>query len=81
MDNPISSTVADPRGFNVQKESNDETDLFGLLGRIVGLAGWADRITAAPLDDLIAGTKKEGSIEFYGSSSLTPQGAAEFWKL
>ena len=51
MDNPISSTVADPRGFNIPKESNDETDLFGLLGRIVGLAGWADRITAAPLDE------------------------------
>ena len=30
---------------------------------------------AAPIDDLIAGAKKEGTIEFYGPSTLTPQGA------
>ena len=29
----------------------------------------------APIDDLIAGAKKEGTIEFYGPSTLTPQGA------
>ena len=29
----------------------------------------------APIDDLIAGAKKEGVIEFYGPSTLTPQGA------
>jgi iron(III) transport system substrate-binding protein len=30
---------------------------------------------AAPIDDLIAGAKKEGTIEFYAPSTLTPQGA------
>ncbi len=30
---------------------------------------------AAAIDDLIAGAKKEGVIEFYAPSSLTPQGA------
>jgi iron(III) transport system substrate-binding protein len=30
---------------------------------------------AAPLDDLIAGAKKEGVIEFYGPSTLGPEGA------
>lgn len=38
-------------------------------------AGWADRLTAAPTDDLIAGAKKEGVINFYGPSTLTPEGA------
>jgi len=39
-----------------------------------GLADWA---AAAPLDDLIAGAKREGVIDFYGPSSLTPQGAED----
>jgi len=30
---------------------------------------------AAPLDDLIAGAKKEGVIDFYGPSTLGPEGA------
>ena len=32
-------------------------------------------VSAAPLDDLIAGAKKEGVIEFYGPSTLGPEGA------
>lgn len=32
---------------------------------------------AGGIDDLIAGAKKEGVIEFYGPSTLTPQGASE----
>ncbi len=39
--------------------------------------GWAGRIAAAPLDNLVAGAKKEGTLEFYAPSSLTPEGAAE----
>jgi hypothetical protein len=31
--------------------------------------------SAAPLDDLVAGAKKEGQIELYAPSTLTPQGA------
>lgn len=42
---------------------------------LLAFAGWADRLTAAPLDDLIAGAKKEGAINFYGPSTLTPEGA------
>lgn len=30
---------------------------------------------AGPIDDLISGAKKEGTIEFYAPSTLTPQGA------
>jgi len=30
---------------------------------------------AAPIDDLIAGAKKEGVIELYAPSTLTPEGA------
>jgi iron(III) transport system substrate-binding protein len=46
-------------------------------GLVVFLAfvGWADRLMAAQLDDLIVGAKKEGAINFYGPSTLTPQGA------
>src|ERR671919_1875226 len=32
-------------------------------------------VSGAPLDDLIAGAKKEGVIEFYGPSTLGPEGA------
>jgi iron(III) transport system substrate-binding protein len=35
------------------------------------------RASGAPIDELIAGTKKEGVIEFYGPSTLTPQGAEQ----
>ena len=30
---------------------------------------------AGPLEDLVAGAKKEGTIEFYGPSTLGPEGA------
>ncbi|MGE5217357.1 MAG: ABC transporter substrate-binding protein [Chloroflexota bacterium] len=36
---------------------------------------WGDAVRAGALDDLIAGAKKEGSIEFYGPSTLGPEGA------
>src|SRR3970040_3126190 len=36
---------------------------------------WVGSAQAGPLEDLIAGAKKEGAIEFYGPSTLTPQGA------
>jgi len=49
------------------------TSLLALL--ILG--AWPGPIPAAPIDDLKAGAKKEGAIEFYGPSSLTPQGAQE----
>jgi iron(III) transport system substrate-binding protein len=39
---------------------------------MLGLYGVA---TAGAVDDLVAGAKKEGAIEFYGPSSITPQGA------
>jgi iron(III) transport system substrate-binding protein len=39
------------------------------------IAGWAGLVAAAPIDDLIAGAKKEGVIEFYGPSTLGPDGA------
>src|ERR671915_22636 len=49
---------------------------FSLYLLAVALTGvspqWA---SGAPLDDLIAGAKKEGVIEFYGPSTLGPDGA------
>jgi iron(III) transport system substrate-binding protein len=39
------------------------------------VAAWTGFVKAAPLDELIAGAKKEGKIEFYAPSTLTPQGA------
>ena len=38
------------------------------------LGGWA-HAASSKLDELIAGAKKEGVIEFYGPSTLTPKGA------
>ena len=45
---------------------------FLALTTILILTGFA---VAAPIDDLIKGAKQEGTIEFYGPSTLTPQGA------
>lgn len=44
--------------------------LFSLL--LVGWAGWG---SAAPMDELVAAAKKEGAMDFYAPSSLTPLGA------
>lgn len=44
------------------------------LGLMVTMV-WANLGVAAPLDDLIAAAKKEGVIEFYGPSTLGPEGA------
>ena len=41
----------------------------------LALMGWAGTSVAAPLDDLIAAAKKEGTIDFYGPSTLGPEGA------
>jgi len=47
------------------------------LVALLAFTGLADRITAASLDELIAAAKKEGVIEFYAPSSITPRGAEE----
>jgi len=47
---------------------------IGLLIVLIAV-GWSGFGQAGGLDDLIAGAKKEGVIDFYGPSSLTPQGA------
>lgn len=39
------------------------------------LLAWPVRAPAAPLDDLIGATKKEGTIEFYAPTTLGPRGA------
>lgn len=44
---------------------------------LVLLCGAGVRSWAAPLDDLIAGARKEGVIEFYGPSTLGPEGAKD----
>jgi iron(III) transport system substrate-binding protein len=41
------------------------------------LLAWAEHGPAAPVDELIAAAKKEGKIEFYAASTLTPKGAQE----
>jgi len=49
---------------------------IGLLITLIAVGSYGI-LHAAPLDDLIAGAKKEGAIDFYAPSSLTPQGAEE----
>jgi len=49
--------------------------LSSYLLALIALAGWTKVGIAAPIDDLIAGAKKEGVIEFYGPSTLGPEGA------
>ena len=39
------------------------------------LTGWTHRAGAAPMDELVAAAKKEGIIDFYAPSTLSPQGA------
>jgi len=46
---------------------------FVLLGAILALS--SQRAFAAPVDDLVAAAKKEGTFEFYAPSTLTPEGA------
>lgn len=48
---------------------------FAILIGFVALTAGSGNAAAAPIDDLIAAAKKEGVIEFYGPSTLTPQGA------
>jgi len=42
---------------------------------LVALTGWAGLVPAATLDEVVAAARKEGVIEFYAPSTLTPQGA------
>ena len=45
------------------------------LASLFFLVGSISTANAAPIDELIAGAKKEGVIELYAPSTLTPQGA------
>ena len=47
---------------------------IGLLP-VLTLVGWTGLAQAGGMDDLTAGAKKEGTLEFYAPSSITPQGA------
>ncbi len=51
------------------------TRLVALGLGLMGLMAWTDFGFAAALDDLLAGAKKEGVIDFYGPSTLGPDGA------
>ena len=51
------------------------TRFAGLCLGLMVTAGWTTTAVAAPVDDLIAGAKKEGIIDFYGPSTLGPEGA------
>ncbi|HKX51463.1 MAG TPA: extracellular solute-binding protein [Candidatus Binatia bacterium] len=51
------------------------TRFAGLLLGLMMVAAWTKAAVAAPVDDLIAGAKKEGVIDFYGPSTLGPEGA------
>lgn len=46
-----------------------------VLLAIVLACGWSGFAKASPPDKLIADAKKEGAMDFYGPSTLTPQGA------
>jgi hypothetical protein len=47
---------------------------LGLTAGLVVLQ-WLSVASAAPLDDLIAAAKKEGTLDFYGPSTLKADGA------
>jgi iron(III) transport system substrate-binding protein len=47
---------------------------IALLAVLMALA-WSGLTQAGGMDDLIAGAKKEGTVEFYAPSSITPRGA------
>ena len=50
--------------------------LLGLCVSVLGLfASLEYSVFAAPVDDLVAAAKKEGTIELYAPSTLTPEGA------
>src|SRR3989304_8358764 len=52
--------------------------LIGTIVPFLTLAmalAWVGTAQAGPLEDLVAGAKKEGAIEFYGPSTLGPEGA------
>ena len=51
------------------------TKLAGFGLGLMALAATTGAGFAAPVDDLIAGAKKEGVIDFYGPSTLGPEGA------
>ena len=51
------------------------TFLAGTWIGFIALMASAAYAATAPLDELIAGAKKEGVIEFYAPSTLTPEGA------
>jgi len=48
---------------------------MGSLLLLFMLAGWAPHTAAAPVDELVAAAKKEGVLDFYAPSTLTPEGA------
>ncbi|MBI2088699.1 MAG: extracellular solute-binding protein [Deltaproteobacteria bacterium] len=52
---------------------------LGFLGSllIVLFLAWTESLLAARLDELVAAAKKDGTIEFYAPSTLTPKGAQE----
>ena len=45
------------------------------LTAVFAVVQWLAIATAAPLDDLIAAAKKEGTLDFYGPSTLKSDGA------
>jgi iron(III) transport system substrate-binding protein len=49
------------------------TRFAGLWLGLMMVAAWINSAVAAPVDDLIAGAKKEGVIDFYGPSTLGPE--------
>jgi iron(III) transport system substrate-binding protein len=51
----------------------NETSI-GLLAIVLAF-GWSGFVQATPPDKLVADSKKEGALELYGPSTLTPQGA------
>ncbi|HZD39688.1 MAG TPA: ABC transporter substrate-binding protein [Terriglobales bacterium] len=48
----------------------------GLLAFVLS-AAWSSAVLASAEDELVAAAKKEGTIEFYGPTTLTPNGARE----
>ena len=52
--------------------------LFSGITAALVVLQWLSLAPAAPLDDLIAAAKKEGTLDFYGPSTLKADGAQAF---
>ena len=64
-------------GFRQEGKMN-RLRFLSLIGlAVLVMVAWSFPVSAAPLEDLVAGAKKEGALNLHAPSALGPQGAKE----